>query len=165
MTPACPACTASAAGPRAVAGLRGRVAEDIYADWATPGAGGYGQSNFVSERLLDVAAREAGVPSTLCRVGQVAGPTATAGEWPRKEWLPSLIVSSIYLGKVPESLGPRLDIVDWIPVDKLAEAIVELAIHPPRPQEQEQEQEKGLELNPDTGATVYHVIANPHHTT
>ncbi|KAI1166564.1 hypothetical protein F5B18DRAFT_54086 [Nemania serpens] len=139
----------------AISGLRGRVAEEIYTDWATPGSGGYGQSKFVSERLLDTAAREAGVPSTICRVGQVAGPTATAGEWPRKEWLPSLIASSMYLGKIPESLGPRLDIVDWIPVDKLGEAIVELAIRP---------QELELELHPDAGATVYHAV-NPHHTT
>ncbi|KAI1119599.1 hypothetical protein F5Y14DRAFT_8850 [Nemania sp. NC0429] len=147
----------------AVAGLRGRVAEEVYADWATPGGGGYGQSKFVSERLLDAAAREAGVPSTICRVGQVAGPTtAKAGEWPRREWLPSLIASSVYLGKIPESLGPRLDVVDWIPVDKLGEAIVELAMHPPDPpQEQEQETELGPE---DTGATVYHAV-NPNRTT
>ncbi|KAI1739540.1 hypothetical protein F4680DRAFT_466372 [Xylaria scruposa] len=136
----------------AVSGLQGTVAEQVYTDWATPTTSGYGQSKFLSERLLDVAAREADIPSTICRLGQVAGPTSTAGEWPRKEWLPSLIASSKYLNKIPDSLGPRLDNIDWVPVDKLGKVIVELAILSAR----------SRELN--TGASVYHAI-NPHHTT
>ncbi|KAI1123749.1 hypothetical protein F5Y10DRAFT_45890 [Nemania abortiva] len=134
----------------AVSGVRGRVAEQVFADWATPNASGYGQSKFLAERLLDVAAREAGIATAICRVGQVAGPTAAAGEWPRKEWLPSLIASSKYLGKVPGSLGPQLDIIDWVPVDVLGKTIAELAIHAPRPHD------------PSAGATVYHTV-NPHH--
>ncbi|KAI0478019.1 hypothetical protein F4859DRAFT_520911 [Xylaria cf. heliscus] len=136
----------------AIGGLQGAVAEQIYTDWATPMSSGYGQSKFLSERLLDVAAREANIPCAICRVGQVAGPISTAGEWPKKEWLPSLIASSKYLGKVPDSLGPRLDAIDWVPVDKLGKAIVELAILPARSRA------------PNTGASVYHAI-NPHHTT
>ncbi|KAI3330907.1 NAD(P)-binding protein [Ustulina deusta] len=126
----------------AVGGLQGTVAEQIYTDWTTPMASGYGQSKFLSERLLDAAAREADIPSAICRVGQVAGPTSAAGEWPKKEWLPSLVASSKYLGKVPDSLGPRLDTIDWVPVDKLGKAIVEQALLP----------------------ALYHAI-NPHHTT
>ncbi|KAI0860092.1 NAD(P)-binding protein [Xylaria cubensis] len=136
----------------AVSGLQGTVTEQIYTDWATPTTSGYGQSKFLSERLLDVAAREADIPSAICRLGQVAGPTSTAGEWSKKEWLPSLIASSKYLGKIPDSLGPRLDTIDWIPVDKLGKVIVELAIRPARSHQ------------PNTSASVYHAI-NPHHTT
>ncbi|KAI1754102.1 hypothetical protein F4782DRAFT_495129 [Xylaria castorea] len=136
----------------AVSGLQGTVAEQVYTDWTTPTASGYGQSKFLSERLLDVAAREANIPCAICRLGQVAGPTSTAGEWPSKEWLPSLIASSKYLGKIPDSLGPRLDTIDWVPVDKLGKVIVELAIRSTRSHK------------PNTGAGVYHAI-NPHHTT
>ena len=35
---------------------------------------GYGESKHVSERILDIAATEAGVPATILRVGQIAGP-------------------------------------------------------------------------------------------
>ncbi|KAI0547682.1 hypothetical protein F4679DRAFT_553684 [Xylaria curta] len=136
----------------AVSGLQGTVAEQIYTDWNTPTISGYGQSKFLSERLLDVAAREADIPSTICRLGQIAGPTLKAGEWSKKEWLPSLIVSSKYLGKIPDSLGPRLDTINWIPADKLGKVIVELAIRPAHSRK------------PNTGASVYHAI-NPHHTT
>ncbi|TRX88461.1 hypothetical protein FHL15_010651 [Xylaria flabelliformis] len=136
----------------AVSGLQGTVAEQVYTDWNTPTTSGYGQSKFLSERLLDVAAREADIPSAICRLGQVAGPTSTVGEWSKKEWLPSLIESSKYLGKIPDSLGPRLDTIDWIPVDKLGKVIVELAIRLARSHQ------------PNTGASVYHAI-NPHHTT
>ncbi|KAI0184132.1 hypothetical protein EV127DRAFT_505496, partial [Xylaria flabelliformis] len=136
----------------AVSGLRGTVAEQVYTDWNTPTTSGYGQSKFLSERLLDVAAREADIPSVIYRLGQVAGPTSTAGEWSKKEWLPSLIASSKYLGKIPDSLGPQLDTIDWIPVDKLGKVIVELAIRPARSHQ------------PNTGASVYHAI-NPQHTT
>ncbi|KAI0543172.1 hypothetical protein GGR58DRAFT_509903 [Xylaria digitata] len=135
----------------AVTGLRGDVAEKVYTDWATPEPSGYGQSKFLSERLLDLAAREANVPSTICRVGQVAGPTTAAGEWAKKEWLPSLIASSKYLGKVPNSLG-TMDNVDWIPVDKLGETVAELTTYLARSRK------------PHDGATVYHAV-NPHRTT
>ncbi|KAI0973640.1 hypothetical protein F4678DRAFT_486821 [Xylaria arbuscula] len=136
----------------AVSGLHGTVAEQIYTDWTTPMTSGYGQSKFLSERLLDAAAREANIPSVICRVGQVAGPTSTTGEWSRKEWLPSLVASSQYLGKIPGSLGPRLDTIDWIPVDKLGKTIVELVFHSAHDHKQ------------NAGAQVYHTI-NPHKTT
>lgn len=99
------------------------LAADI--DWSTPEPMGYGQSKFIAERLLHTAAKEAGIPATICRVGQVAGPTTQAGVWPQKEWFPSLISSSKTIGKLPSSLG-RMNTIDWIPVDILGEAIVEL---------------------------------------
>ncbi|KAH8157064.1 hypothetical protein CIB48_g11185 [Xylaria polymorpha] len=133
-----------------VSGLAGNVAEEIYTDWITPEATGYGQSKFLSERILDAAARDANIPSAICRVGQVAGPTSAAGEWPKREWLPSLIASSKYLGKVPASLG-RLNTIDWIPVDILGNVIVELALCPSRSSRSE------------TRATVYHTV-NPYTT-
>ncbi|KAI2626807.1 hypothetical protein GGS21DRAFT_529260 [Xylaria nigripes] len=136
----------------AVGGLQGTVAEQIFTDWTTPLNSGYGQSKFISERLLDAAAREASITSVICRVGQIAGPTSTAGEWSKKEWLPSLIASSKYLGKLPDSLGPQLDTIDWIPVDKLGKTLVELAFLPERAHE------------PNTGASVYHTV-NPLPTT
>ncbi|KAI1293197.1 hypothetical protein F5Y03DRAFT_374470 [Xylaria venustula] len=136
----------------AVSGLHETVAEQIYTDWATPMTSGYGQSKFLSERLLDAAAREANIPSAICRVGQVAGPTSATGEWLRKEWLPSLVASSQYLGKIPDSLGSQLDTIDWIPVDKLGKVIVELVFH------------SAHDHKPNAGAYVYHAT-NPHQTT
>lgn len=120
-------------------------------DWSAPEPIGYGQSKFVAEKLLHVAAKQAGIPATICRVGQVAGPTTEAGTWPQKEWFPSLIVSSKTLGKLPDSLG-RMEIVDWVPVDVVSEAIIELVTSDAATKPERQ------------GATVYH-MANPHHTT
>ncbi|KAI1817951.1 hypothetical protein GGS20DRAFT_424632 [Poronia punctata] len=138
----------------AVMGLQGEIREEVYEGWSTAEPTGYGQSKLLSERLLQAASLEANIPSAICRLGQVAGPTATIGMWPKKEWLPSLIASSKYLGKIPDSLG-RLGSVDWIPVDKTAEAVVELAIHHRHQQQQQQ---------PVTNAAVYHVV-NPHRAT
>lgn len=133
---------------RIVTGCEGDVPEQIYEDWEIPTKTGYGQSKFITERLLDTAAREANISAVICRVGQIAGPTTEAGVWPKREWLPSLIKSSKYLRKLPASLGP-LEVVDWIPVDFLARGIVELAIG-------------SLSLEP-LGATVYHAV-NPQRT-
>ncbi|RYP40604.1 hypothetical protein DL767_001604 [Monosporascus sp. MG133] len=101
------------------------IPERIFKDWRVPQATGYGQSKFVSERLLDAASREANIPAVVCRLGQVAGPTTAAGIWLKKEWLPGLIAGSKYLGKLPASLG-RMEAIDWIPVDVLGQCIVEL---------------------------------------
>lgn len=103
------------------------VSEHIVEDWTVAEPGGYGQSKLISERVLDAAAQQADVPTSVCRVGQIAGPTTAEGMWSRQEWLPSLVASSKFLGKLPASLG-RLDQVDWIPVDLLGRVIVELAL-------------------------------------
>ncbi|KAI0473497.1 hypothetical protein GGR56DRAFT_666669 [Xylariaceae sp. FL0804] len=138
-------------------GLAAVAPARIFADWRTPGGEtytGYGGSKFVAERLLDAAAAlPGGVRTTVCRVGQVAGPTTQAGEWPRQEWLPSLVASSAQLGKLPADLG-RLAAVDWIPVDVLSQCIVELALRPA---------EDGAPDGRAPGAAVYH-LANPRRT-
>lgn len=123
------------------------VPERMFESWSTAHSTGYGQSKAVSERLLNAATREAGIPTTVCRVGQIAGPTTASGMWPKQEWLPSLIASSKFLGKLPGSLG-QLNTVDWIPVDLLGQGIVELATR---------------NTNGD-GAVVYHAV-NPQKTT
>lgn len=125
-----------------------KIPEEIIEDWCVAHDTPYGQSKFISERVLDAAAKVAGVPTAVCRVGQIAGPTVAAGVWPKHEWLPSLITSSKYLGKLPESLG-KLERVDWIPVDLLGSIIVELAL--------------SSEAVSPPGAVVYHT-ANPQAT-
>lgn len=137
----------------AVASVAHRVPEQVFDDWHTPQAIGYGQSKFVAERILDAAAKEANVPTVICRVGQIAGPTTAEGVWPKQEWLPSLIASSRYLEVLPSSLG-RMDSVDWMPVDILGRVIVELAIGKHVADE---------ERTPGAGALVYHAV-NPQQT-
>ncbi|KAI0100764.1 male sterility protein-domain-containing protein [Nemania sp. FL0031] len=72
-----------------------------------------------------------GIPVTIARVGQVAGSMRHSSMWNIAEWLPSLVVSSLQLGCLPEDLGLRFSEVDWIPSDYVAEAIVEFAVKLP----------------------------------
>ena len=53
---------------------------------------GYGESKYVAERLLELAAEEFGVSAAICRVGQLAGPVEKGGMWSKQEWLPSVSV-------------------------------------------------------------------------
>lgn len=75
---------------------------------------GYGESKHVAERICLEASRRSGVPTTVFRVGQIAGPTTEKGIWSRQEWLPTLVATSKAIGKVPNSLGSMR--IDWIPV-------------------------------------------------
>ncbi|KAH6614388.1 hypothetical protein B0J18DRAFT_299914 [Chaetomium sp. MPI-SDFR-AT-0129] len=88
--------------------------------------GGYGRSKLVSSLILDAANKISGVPVAVLRVGQVAGPSGEKGVWNRHEWLPSIIASSLYLGVLPDSLGLS-DLVDWIPIEGMASAVLELS--------------------------------------
>lgn len=58
-------------------------------------AQGYSESKWITERLLDAAREQAGVPSAILRVGQIAGPAnvaeGKAGIWNKQEWLPTVI--------------------------------------------------------------------------
>lgn len=75
---------------------------------------GYGESKHVSERICLEASRRSRVPTTVHRVGQIGGPTTSKGEWNRHEWLPTIISTSIAMGKIPSQLGSIA--VDWVPV-------------------------------------------------
>lgn len=130
-----------------VANAESPVKEQIYRDAASNT--GYSMSKLVAELLIDDATKQAGVSSTICRVGQISGPVMSTGVWPEKEWFPSLIASSRYLNKIPAHLG-RMETVDWIPVDILGNIIREVATSTP-PAEA-------------TGANIVHIV-NPTQTT
>ena len=60
-------------------------------------------------------------------MGQIAGSTTHAGVWNTAEWFPSIVLSSVCVGKIPDSLGSSLGRVDWVPVDKLAKVVIDMA--------------------------------------
>ena len=111
----------------AVSSLRSdSVPEEVVRDSSAPAEMGYGESKYVAEQILDHAARKLSLRIDVARVGQIAGPIASSGEWNRLEWFPSLIRSSFHLAAIPSSLGADLDIIDWIPIDILVQILVDL---------------------------------------
>lgn len=138
--------------------------EVILADSA-PGLNGYAESKYISEHLLDHAAQRLPINASLARVGQIAGAVNYAGLWNKAEWFPSLIISSLHLGAVPDSLGPSLGTIDWVPVDLLAEVIVELALGKDQLIEATRSQDDQFTTTvPQGRARVFHPL-NPHRTT
>ena len=129
---------------------QGNMPEEIVDDWSLPQQMGYAESKYISERLLVEASRVSGVPTAICRVGQVAGPIGGKGSWREGEWFPSLIRSSFELGILPKDLGP-MEMVDWVPVDLLAKSLTELFVQ--RAQD-----------NSQPTSQVYHLV-NPTQTT
>ncbi|KAJ6032231.1 NRPS-like enzyme [Penicillium herquei] len=105
-----------------------------------PGPNGYGNSKYIAEHLLGHAAQQ-GIPCSFARVGQVAGSIQTPGLWSKSEWLPTMIMSSIYLGALPDSLS-SMDRIDWLPIDRLAEVIIDL----------------GLRNDSESALNVYHLL-------
>ena len=103
-----------------------KVPEALLEDWSLT-HGGYGEGKLVASRLLDAAGARSGIRASVVRVGQVSGPVVQkeGGMWNKQEWFPTIIASSLYLGKLPSSLGNM--IVDFVPVDLLARSVVELA--------------------------------------
>lgn len=85
---------------------------------------GYGQSKFVCEKLVESYVSSGGGKGAILRVGQVAGPLEGPGVWNVREWVPSMLISSQYLGVAPASIGTAK--VNWIPVDALGRIVGEL---------------------------------------
>ncbi|CAK7233936.1 putative NRPS-like protein biosynthetic cluster [Sporothrix curviconia] len=102
------------------------VPEEFLSDFSVAG-NGYGESKLVAELLLQQAAQDLGLSTTVVRVGQISGPVSTPGVWTPKEWFPSLVAYSAHAGIVPASLG-RNEHVDWIPVDALARILLEVGL-------------------------------------
>ncbi|TGO66672.1 hypothetical protein BOTNAR_0056g00110 [Botryotinia narcissicola] len=88
--------------------------ESIIDDVSAPLAMGYAENKYPA-LLIQIA-----------RIGQVAAPVSTRGSWNRQEWLPRLVLTSVQLGIIPESLDATKETeVDWIPLDILASVLVE----------------------------------------
>ena len=104
------------------------VPETIVSDPSAPSPMGYGESKYVAEHVLSRAteASNGTISTAILRVGQICGPVNTSkAAWPAREWVPSLVISSQTIRALPDSLG-RMDLVDWVPVDLLADSICEL---------------------------------------
>ncbi|KAJ5317676.1 NRPS-like enzyme [Penicillium antarcticum] len=109
---------------------------------------GYAESKYVTETLCGITAQRCGIPISIHRVGQLGGSSSLTGAmWNPRDWLPSLIKSSLSLGQLPNSLGPIN--VDWVPIDTAAQAITQIV--------QSQSQARNPELE------VFHIV-NPQTT-
>lgn len=128
---------------------------------SAPSPSGYAASKFLSEHLLDYAAQRLDINVSFARIGQIAGAAYNPGLWNKAEWFPSLVISSLYVGALPDSLGSRFSKIDWIPIDLLADILVELALA------KNQQQRRLFDVGDDVltrGAQVFHII-NPNFTT
>ncbi|KAK0614921.1 hypothetical protein B0T17DRAFT_540571 [Bombardia bombarda] len=131
----------------------GSVPEDVMHGLDTAAPMGYGQSKLVSECLLDKASLISGVRSASCRVGVVAGPVEQPlGMWNKHEYFPSIFVSSAHLGVFPSTI-PSRDRIDWLPVDKLAQVLLDILTTASLTHERQ--------VGP--GSQMFHVV-NPHTT-
>lgn len=116
---------------------------------------GYGAAKFICERMTHVFAAAAAkggkhVATSVLRVGQVTGPIEGIGAWNKWEWLPSIVISSQYLGAAPDTIGLWTNRIDWIPVDELARIMSDLV--------DASEQHKTSSNSPET--VVYNLV-NP----
>lgn len=102
------------------------IPEEVVNDAIAPGHMGYGESKYISEHILSYATQRLPLRAYIARVGQIAGPMEGSGLWNSSEWLPSLVISSLHVGALPESLGFSLDQIDWVPIDLLAKVLVEI---------------------------------------
>ncbi|KAL2043853.1 hypothetical protein N7G274_003373 [Stereocaulon virgatum] len=101
-----------------------QVPEGPLGDYQVASSIGYGESKNVAETLLHAASQQSHVPVSILRLGQVAGSTQSEDpSWPEQEWFPSLIKTSKSLGLLPANIPP----LDWIPVNRMADIILELA--------------------------------------
>ena len=80
---------------------------------------GYSQSKWVSERILEVSAKQTPLRPVIIRVGQVSG--GLNGSWNPLEWIPG-IVQSVALTKSLPSLGKAISL---LPLQTSAQALVQ----------------------------------------
>ena len=72
--------------------------------------GGYGQSKWISEQILDTARKETALKAVNVRVGQLAG-SEVAGSWNQWEWLPSIVQSYKLVHCLPDATGVSITLL------------------------------------------------------
>ncbi|KIK64035.1 hypothetical protein GYMLUDRAFT_195812 [Collybiopsis luxurians FD-317 M1] len=78
---------------------------------------GYGESKYVSERLL----HKSGLHFSSFRIGQIVG-GQPSGAWAISDWLPMIVKSGLALNMLPYAHG----VISWVPTDAIAEAILDV---------------------------------------
>ncbi|KAG6818478.1 hypothetical protein H0H93_004670, partial [Arthromyces matolae] len=92
--------------------------EEVVTDAAVAVGSGYGESKYVTERLL----AKSGLQATSLRVGQVSGGLPN-GAWATSDWVPILVKSSLTLGALPSAAG----LISWLPMDAVSKATLDIA--------------------------------------
>lgn len=108
--------------------------EDVPDDSLSSAPAGYAESKYIAERALEYSAVVHNVPAKIVRVGQVCSAVNSSGRWKRNEWFPSLILGSRFMGCLPSKLGAfgeKTQDIDWIPIDVLADVLVEIGLDMP----------------------------------
>lgn len=99
-----------------------RVPEAPIGNLAHASYTGYAKSKLVGERVVQTAVDVYGASATILRIGQVVGDTKQ-GVWNDSEALPLIVRSALTMGILPE-----LNMMcEWLPVDTLAETVVEIS--------------------------------------
>ncbi|RJE21798.1 NRPS-like enzyme [Aspergillus sclerotialis] len=117
-----------------------KVPEAIITDIEVPVPTGYSKSKYIGERLLAHAVQERKIQNgAILRLGQVAGAARSPGRWKFADWIPIMVRSSQHLSMLPDSLIARENVagetsvrddIDWLPIDTVADAIVEVSLKP-----------------------------------
>lgn len=87
---------------------------------------GYGQSKWVSERIIRYAGKHLGLRGCIVRPGYVFGDSAT-GSVNTDDFLIRMIKGCVQLGSIPDIYNS----VNMVPVDHVARVVVATAFHPP----------------------------------
>ncbi|KAF8974264.1 hypothetical protein BDZ97DRAFT_1772696 [Flammula alnicola] len=103
--------------------IEGLYPEEVILDTKYAVGGGYGESKYVTERVLTTSELNA----TSIRVGQISGGNPN-GAWATTDWIPILVKSSLALGALPTASG----VVSWTPMDAVSDSILDLVFYPKR---------------------------------
>ncbi|KAJ7760072.1 putative aminoadipate reductase [Mycena maculata] len=98
----------------------GPFPEELQFDANVAVGNGYGESKYVSERILAAS----GLEATSFRIGQITG-AAGNGAWSTTDWVPVIVKSSIVLGKFPSDPSA---VVAWIRPEAISRTIVDTAL-------------------------------------
>ncbi|KAE8399727.1 hypothetical protein BDV37DRAFT_275084 [Aspergillus pseudonomiae] len=109
----------------------------------------YANSKYLAEHLLAQAAKQSFLRASFARVGRIAGP-----------WFPSLVLSSLHVGALPDTLGPALDRIGWVPIDLLAEVLVDLALNKDKATNESVNVFHPVNLHPLTWEAIRPIVAN-----
>ncbi|KIK57239.1 hypothetical protein GYMLUDRAFT_247199 [Collybiopsis luxurians FD-317 M1] len=103
---------------------RGAYPEEVVVDAQYAVGSGYGESKYVTERIL----AKSGLQATSFRIGQVTGGQPN-GAWATTDWVPIIVKSSLMIGMLPDAIG----VVSWMPMDAVSDALLDIGFGAERP--------------------------------
>lgn len=114
----------------------------------------------MAEHLIQYSCDRLRLPISVAHLSYAPNPAETRTVFKSSDWLQSLVVGSLHIRAIPETLGSRWGHIDWIPSNFLSRVLVELALYDDSVQASSMQTHSPVNIHPRDWTFVREIVVD-----